>query len=480
MVYDFTLKKCSEKLGGWLAQNQLSLSEELYLGGYHTPSLLTTESPTFLPFSGCVRELTFRGKKQWYSLYKEYRLSQDTVMQDKLRRGLLKSCDVTELCNFTITAKNLTANLNQLCHWPGSEVAITAEVVPNCSSDPQIAYQWTVHYLYGFFTTISEFSKYSVLSTTPLNRSSLILTVGNQQADLPIGVYGINLTVVLNSGINATAVTILGYFIVGCTDVTDLQDPDCSHIQDIITHDILISTKLSDTSHCKGQSVVTGGSYVHPTEFWELEQEARNILLNSSANTIIEHPSFQLKCLFNCEDKAVPGQTLLLQSLCDSCQSHTWTVYGCGTQCDVLIGPPQNGYNFTISVNESYEQQQIFYTGTYMSGRNVSAQYNLTVNLPPIPGNCTITPQSGYSLVTAFSVSCRGFTDPDLPLSYVIYQRRPSGMETELMKSDEALISPLYLSEGPKENNYTQRLTVKCMDSRGLMSATPITVQVTT
>ncbi|XP_061171980.1 sperm receptor for egg jelly-like [Saccostrea echinata] len=199
-------------------------------------------------------------------------------------------------------------------------------------------------------------------------------------------------------------------------------------------------------------------------------------LMSATPITVQVNPV--IGCLSNCEDKAVPGQTLLLQSLCDSCRSHTWTVYGCGTQCDVLIGPPQNGSNFSISVNESFEQQQIFYTGTSLSGRNMTVQYNLTVNLPPTQGNCTITPQSGYSLVTAFNVSCRGFTDPDLPLSYVIYQRQSSGKETELMKSDEALISPLYLSEGPKEDNYTQRLAVKCMDSRGLMSATPITVQI--
>ena len=55
------------------------------------------------------------------------------------------------------------------------------------------------------------------------------------------------------------------------------------------------------------------------------------------------------------------------------------------------------------------------------------------------------------------------------------------GKKTQLMKSDEASISSLYLNEGYPENNYTLSLTVECQDSLGLTSPPiPLTVQVNT
>lgn len=65
--------------------------------------------------------------------------------------------------------------------------------------------------------------------------------------------------------------------------------------------------------------------------------------------------------------------------------------------------------------------------GTYPTGRNVRAVYNLTLNEPPTPGNCSITPQSGRTLLTSFNVSCQGFSDPDSPLTYTLYQIQSTG-----------------------------------------------------
>ena len=67
------------------------------------------------------------------------------------------------------------------------------------------------------------------------------------------------------------------------------------------------------------------------------------------------------------------------------------------------------------------------FPGTYLSGRNVTAGYNLTVNQPPGVGNCSITPQSGLTLLTGFNVSCQGFSDPDSPLLYILSQVQTSG-----------------------------------------------------
>lgn len=53
------------------------------------------------------------------------------------------------------------------------------------------------------------------------------------------------------------------------------------------------------------------------------------------------------------------------------------------------------------------------------------------------------------------------------------------GKKTKLMKSDEAFLPSLYLSEGPTENNHTLSLVVVCEDSMGLESlALPLSVTV--
>lgn len=67
------------------------------------------------------------------------------------------------------------------------------------------------------------------------------------------------------------------------------------------------------------------------------------------------------------------------------------------------------------------------FLGTYPTGRNVRAVYNLTLNEPPTLGNCSITPQSGRTLLTGFNVSCQGFSDPDSPLTYTLYQIQSTG-----------------------------------------------------
>lgn len=77
--------------------------------------------------------------------------------------------------------------------------------------------------------------------------------------------------------------------------------------------------------------------------------------------------------------------------------------------------------------------------GTYPTGRNVRAVYNLTLNERPTPGNCSITPQSGRTLLTSFNVSCQGFSDPDSPLTYTLYQIQSTGKIKR--KIDELLVS---------------------------------------
>lgn len=57
----------------------------------------------------------------------------------------------------------------------------------------------TVYYLYGKLTTISTNSSRNVLRTTPMNLPTMTLNVAPFSADIPMGVYGVNLTVELST-----------------------------------------------------------------------------------------------------------------------------------------------------------------------------------------------------------------------------------------------------------------------------------------
>ncbi len=35
-----------------------------------------------------------------------------------------------------------------------------------------------------------------------------------------------------------------------------------------------------------------------------------------------------------------------------------------------------------------------------------------------LPGECSIFPQSGISMITTFNITCKNWTDPDLPIKY--------------------------------------------------------------
>nr|XP_022331159.1 polycystic kidney disease protein 1-like 2 isoform X2 [Crassostrea virginica] len=464
------------------SEQWIMLGGSLFLGGYPTYPGLINNAPTVLPFSGCIRNLTFQ-RAAWVKTAYKYSLWQDTTLVNQVQSGLIKNCSTTQLCEYLISIRNMEARKAHLCHWNETQVVISSHVSSSCpSASPAISYQWTVYYLYGKLTTISTNSSRNVLRTTPMNLPTMTLNVAPFSADIPMGVYGVNLTVELSTLQENKSFTQLGYFVVGCKDVQSQTDADCEWLQKVIFLDIKLPTELKNTNHClQIPPITSNGTILDTTAFWELEKEARNITANAQ-HLAIFHPQLQLVCVRGCGAKVGGGQVLTLQTQCKSCETHTWSLLACDPLCSTEISLPQSLRNdsmFSFSVNGSFVSQQVVYTGTYLSGRNVTAGYNLTVNQPPRVGNCSITPQSGLTLLTGFNVSCQGFSDPDSPLLYILSQVQTSGKKTQLMKSEKASISSLYLNEGSPESNYTLSLTVECQDSLGLTSPPiPLTVQV--
>jgi hypothetical protein len=52
------------------------------------------------------------------------------------------------------------------------------------------------------------------------------------------------------------------------------------------------------------------------------------------------------------------------------------------------------------------------------------AEMNLTVNRPPKPGTCTVTPSSGVFISTKFKVSGKGWSDDSKIFAYEVYGKQ--------------------------------------------------------
>ena len=105
--------------------------------------------------------------------------------------------------------------------------------------------------------------------------------------------------------------------------------------------------------------------------------------------------------------------------------------------------------------------------------------YDISTALPPTRGTCSITPSSGISLESYFTLSCVNWTSDSTPLSYRFQYRLKNGMYTVLYHGVNNSIVTLGIPPGNNAENYTIRLNVVVTDNFGI-SASPVnlTVQV--
>ena len=147
--------------------------------------------------------------------------------------------------------------------------------------------------------------------------------------------------------------------------------------------------------------------------------------------------------------------------LCESnfCDSYSRNIVGNGClwkKTDIQYIPQTSTFSNTMIYFSC-----VSFPGTYLSGRNVTAGYNLTVNQPPGVGNCSITPQSGLTLLTGFNVSCQGFSDPDSPLLYILSQVQTSGNVLQIYCSH--FYAPLQFTQRSRVSDHIlQRCCTLC------------------
>ncbi|KAL9989666.1 hypothetical protein ACROYT_G004234 [Oculina patagonica] len=89
---------------------------------------------------------------------------------------------------------------------------------------------------------------------------------------------------------------------------------------------------------------------------------------------------------------------------------------------------------------------------------------------------CGVFPKKGFVLQTRFNVTCFGWEDEDLPLSYQMSYRSPEGLVIISKGNTSSFIT--MLPQGNQSENYEVKLEVQVFDSLGDASAVEFSVEV--
>ncbi|KAF6202568.1 hypothetical protein GE061_002966 [Apolygus lucorum] len=170
-------------------------------------------------------------------------------------------------------------------------------------------------------------------------------------------------------------------------------------------------------------------------------------------NSEVEQVEVKIECSKSCRLKVNPDRILHLRAreIPPISSSWTWeakeiTESETGDEIvgkdDLVEKMRQSGtlaHIFIIPRNKLTPGKQY---RVYASTPAAFTSYSFIANSSPEPasGKCTIKPTSGETLVTEFLVSCTGWKDEDLPLSYRVYEipeLSQSGIEAEPLEDSE-------------------------------------------
>ncbi|OWF56216.1 Polycystic kidney disease and receptor for egg jelly-related protein [Mizuhopecten yessoensis] len=133
--------------------------------------------------------------------------------------------------------------------------------------------------------------------------------------------------------------------------------------------------------------------------------------------------------------------------------------------------------NITIEVTDKYNgtSSYNFLVLVYPS----VTEYIDTINQPPVStSGCVVSPLSGYTLITNYTVICSQFTDLDPPLTYYLYHKgQTSDTESHLYKGNDTKTTGFYLGEGLGEN-HTVSLVFRAKDAYNAATDIDLSVEV--
>ena len=128
---------------------------------------------------------------------------------------------------------------------------------------------------------------------------------------------------------------------------------------------------------------------------------------------------------------------------------------------DVRIGTDSNTYDFSTAI-----------TPTAITSTAITP-----TAIPPRGGDCSITPPSGISLETNFSLSCSNWESDNTPLSYQFQYRLENGLYNVLYRGANNNITTSWIPPGNSTDNFTVKVNATVTDDFGI-SASPVSLKV--
>jgi hypothetical protein len=117
-----------------------------------------------------------------------------------------------------------------------------------------------------------------------------------------------------------------------------------------------------------------------------------------------------------------------------------------------------------------------------VSLNTVSASYasiTVSVNAPPTPGTCVVTPALGFELLTPFQMSASFWVDDDTPISYEFgFISSSTNVTLVLQTKGLSSVANAYLAAGSSSKNYSTVTSFQVFDSFGASATEYVTVRV--
>ncbi|TRZ16750.1 hypothetical protein HGM15179_010345 [Zosterops borbonicus] len=198
--------------------------------------------------------------------------------------------------------------------------------------------------------------------------------------------------------------------------------------------------------------------------------------------------SVLMRCLENCGASLIPTERFSLSGKCSNCKpsnrpQYYWTLLSDASKeiyfdWDSKTSTGRTGAYLSIHAmaftNPVYRYYILHLTVTTWDGRSTYFRTAFSVNTPPRGGTCNISPRYGVAFLTKFVVSCRGFSDSDLPLTYKVIVPTETTTVSSVVENTFGTIlylgsqptTPLsFLPVGERSRKYGLTLYVQVHDS---------------
>ena len=116
------------------------------------------------------------------------------------------------------------------------------------------------------------------------------------------------------------------------------------------------------------------------------------------------------------------------------------------------------------------KKYRVTLSGNVEGGATGKSSYDVVVNKPPADGECSVSHEEGkpLPLKTLFTITCKGFKDPEVPLTYTFfYKKAVGGPLSTLDQSLSPVVKDFRLSSGLEANYYKYHFVVKVTDKLG-------------